>query len=413
MFGRLMWRSFNRNWRKKGLLVVTVAVGISLATAVLTLSLDVGDKVSRELRRFGANINIEPAATGDPTTKPFLAESDLGKIKTIFWTNNIVSFAPFLRTEVEAGGQRVPLAGTWFAEELALPTGESVTAGVRSLKDWWQVRGRWPEGSGEVLVGGDLARRLGVGPEEELTLTLKGGGSRSVRVAGILDSGGEEDGWVLSHLSLVQELDGRQGQVERVEVSAITTPETPLARLAVRDPAALSAEAYELWYCTAYAGSIAYQLEETIPGARARPLQGISQAESQVLTRVQLLITVLSVLGFGIAILSISNLMEAKVRERQVELGLIRSLGASRLSVLAIFLGEALVEGLLGGLVGYLLGTGLAWSIGVMVFGIAITPQWILLPPVLVLAVLVTLAGSASSLGYLLRLQPAHVLRGV
>ena len=43
------------------------------------------------------------------------------------------------------------------------------------------------------------------------------------------------------------------GQVDRVEVKALTTPENDLSRKAAQNPAILSSADWETWYCTAYA----------------------------------------------------------------------------------------------------------------------------------------------------------------
>ena len=103
MLLRIISRSFVRRRRRKLLSLTAVALGIAVATAVATIALDVGDGVGRELRSFGANISLAPAADGLPISvggadyRPagsgaFLAESELVKLKRIFWRNNILAF---------------------------------------------------------------------------------------------------------------------------------------------------------------------------------------------------------------------------------------------------------------------------------------------------------------------------------
>ena len=47
-----------RQGRQLLFVALTVALGISLATAMLNVMFDVGDKVNQELKAFGANITV-------------------------------------------------------------------------------------------------------------------------------------------------------------------------------------------------------------------------------------------------------------------------------------------------------------------------------------------------------------------
>src|SRR5579863_9993580 len=130
MLSRIIGRSLVRRRRRKLLSLAAVALGITVATAVATIALDVGDRVGRELRSFGANISVTPAADGLPVeiggvdyrpagSGACLAERDLVQLKRIFWRNNITAFAPFLYVPalVQAGTHSLPtvVVGTWFA----------------------------------------------------------------------------------------------------------------------------------------------------------------------------------------------------------------------------------------------------------------------------------------------------------
>ncbi len=119
------WNLWPASARRKLLSVFAVALGITVTAAVATLSLDVGDKVSRELRSFGANLSVTPAADGLPVEvggidyRPagagaFLPESALVNLKRIFWRNNIVAFTPFLYVPATLEGQPLVVIGTWF-----------------------------------------------------------------------------------------------------------------------------------------------------------------------------------------------------------------------------------------------------------------------------------------------------------
>jgi len=62
VFVRLITDSFARQPRRKLLTTVALALGTAIATATLTVSLDVGDRLAREFRSLGANLLVTPQA---------------------------------------------------------------------------------------------------------------------------------------------------------------------------------------------------------------------------------------------------------------------------------------------------------------------------------------------------------------
>src|SRR5579862_3149834 len=102
MFFRLLMESFLRQRRRK----LLAGIAILLATTI-------GDRIHKELAVYGANIIIYPKAdqlevkVGGIDIKPassgsYLKESDLEKIKGIFWANNITGVSPEL--DLGSGG---------------------------------------------------------------------------------------------------------------------------------------------------------------------------------------------------------------------------------------------------------------------------------------------------------------------
>ena len=108
MFFLMLRQSFVKGWRRKALATATIVLAASLITALMNISIDVGDKMSKEMKSYGANINLVPKSEsisleiGGVDYNPLegqvlIDENDLPKIKEIFWANNIVGYAPFLR----------------------------------------------------------------------------------------------------------------------------------------------------------------------------------------------------------------------------------------------------------------------------------------------------------------------------
>ena len=405
------------------LIALTVALGVSLAAAMLNVMFDVGDKVNQELKAFGANITVAPknasllndvyGVGSDSGHKEYLNEEDLGKIKTIFWTNNIVAFTPMLNGTVSVNGQNVNLTGTWFNYHMTLPTGDAFDTGVEEMKSWWQIDGDWPkDNTDQVLVGQKLAESLQVKTGDTLSYRRADGTQGQFVIAGIVSGGGNEDNAILASLPVVQQALNLKGKVSEIEVSAITTPENDLARKAAANPERLSQAEREIWYCTAYVSSIAFQIEEVVNNSSARPVRQIAESEGKILDKTQLLMLLITVLSLISAALGVSNLVSANVMERSREIGLMKALGAKNYEVILMILMETLIAGIAGGIVGYFIGMGFAQVIGYTVFGSAIANNVIVVPIVGALMVAVILLGSVPAIRTLLSLQPASVLHG-
>ena len=111
MFLRMIRGAFARQWKKMLVIALTIMLGTSLATAMINVMLDVGDKVNQELKTYGANITVLPKSASvmsdlyemedaGAETGSYLLESEIGNIKTIFWAFNIVDFTPFIDASV-------------------------------------------------------------------------------------------------------------------------------------------------------------------------------------------------------------------------------------------------------------------------------------------------------------------------
>ena len=419
MFVRLVYESFRRQKRRKLLAGVAITLGVTVATAMIAVATDIGDKINRELRTIGANLLITPqedtldVEIGGVNLKPpsdgaFLNEADLPKIEGTFWHNNITGFAPMLpvTTKLRTGDreQDVTLLGTYFAKQLWFGK-EEFTTGVRTTHPWWKVTGAWPDdNSHDVLLGERLAAGLSAKPGDSIGLS-----GRRLRVSGILSTGSGEDEQVVAPISLAQEILGRPGAVRRVYVSALTKPEDALAR---RDPKSMSGAVYDRWYCSPYPQSIAYQLQETIPHSHAEQIRQVAQNEGAVLTRIEGLIFLITLAALLASALAVSAAMATAIFERRGEVGLMKALGAGKMAVASVFFAEAVLLAVFGGLIGFAAGSLLAREIGRSIFSSEIAIPPVLLPVILAIAVIVTFAGSAAAIRRAVQLDPVFALRG-
>ena len=428
MFFKMIRGTLLHQWKKMLMIALTIALGSSLATAMISVVMDVGDKVNQELKTYGANITVVPKQSSivndlydvedEESGGAYLREAELGNIKTIFWAFNIVDFAPFTIASASlTDGTEVEVVGSWFDHHLDLPTGEQLNAGMSSLRSWWDIReGRWiDEQSGEdrnvAMVGAALADKKSIGVGDRITL-IGSAEATELTVVGIYESGGDEDNQVYVPLSIAQNLAKLSGRIDSIEVSALTTPDNELAKKAAKDPLSLTVAQYEVWYCTAYVSSICYQIQEVITDSVASPVRQVADSEGAILDKTELLMILIMFLSLIGSALGISNLVTASVMERSGEIGLMKAIGAYNRSVTALVLTEILIASVIGGIVGYFAGIGFSQIIGQSVFGSAISIRTVVIPIVGVLVTLVTLAGSIPAIRMLLGLQPAQVLHG-
>lgn len=426
MFWRIVKGALFRQKGKMALIAFTVALGASLATSMLNTMLGVGDKVNQELKTYGANINVLPKEASllddlygmkekEGQVQKYLKESELPNIKTIFWAYNIVDYTPYLNTWVSCNNdsKHTKMVGTWFNNHMNLPTGESVDTGMIRLKNWWEVQGEWlsENDSDSVMLGKIFADRNGFKVGDEIQLKSNNL-NKKLKVKGIFSSGSDEDAFIYATLKTAQEFAGVTGVVNKVEVSALTTPDNDLARKAAKNPLSLTIKEWEVWYCTAYVSAICYQITEVMTDSVAKPIRQVAESEGDILNKTTLLmvlITVLTLIGSGFGI---SNLITASVMERSNEIGLQKAIGASNGRIISIILVEIILTAIFGTVIGYGVGLLLTQIIGLTVFGSAIAPTAMVVPIVAILIILVTILGSIPAIRYLLNLNPTEVLHG-
>ncbi|HEV2388904.1 MAG TPA: ABC transporter permease [Candidatus Acidoferrales bacterium] len=424
MFARIILESVARNPRRKMLASAVLILATAAAAATLTVALDEGDRLAHEFGSFGANILVTPQADSLPlqiggidsrpvTQGSYLPVADLGRLKTIFWRNNVVGFTPFLEVpvtiETPGGAVETTLVGAWFRHAVAVAGQPPFVTGLEATNPWWHAEGNWfREGIAECVVGRTLAERLGIRPGRMLEVSA-GTAQVALRVAGIVSTGESEDGALVGPLSLAQQLAGKPGKYRRLLVTAFTKPEDDFAR---QDPNRMSGDQYERWYCSPYAGSITLQVQQALPGSRAQVVRRVAESEGRILSRVSALFWLITLGALAAAGLAIAAMAAASIIERRSEVALMKALGASSSLLAGFFLAEQLAVALASGVVGFGLGTLLARGLGRLVFGVASPPQLVLLPVVLALAAMVAAAGSLVPLRRVTGFDPAPILRG-
>jgi putative ABC transport system permease protein len=344
------------------------------------------------------------------SSQDYIPEDQVRKIKSTFWQLNITGFSPSLQSVASLGGRNVPVEGVWFRRRFRGADGSMLEAGLRTVNGEWKVDGRWiddgdrNDDAHDAMLGGAVARRLGVKPGD--TLELFG---QPFTVAGIVSTGGDEEDRIFVRLEVLQRLVGRPNQVDAVQVGALTKPEDEFAR---KNPAKMTPKEYDRWYCTPYISSIAHQIEEVLPMAAARPIWRVADNEGKVLGKIRGLMLLITLAALASAGLTVWSVMATTVLERRGEIAIMQATGAGNGLVAALFSTEVALEGAAGGLIGSWVGLLMAAWVGRAVFQTALETPAMLGPVVVGAAVLASVAGAAQPLRRALMLEPAVTLRG-
>ena len=430
MFFRMVRGTFKRQWKKMVMIALTVALGASIATAMLNVMLDVGDKINEELKTYGSNITVVPQSNAvisklydvedGEARDEYISQEKTGELLTIFWANNITDFAPVNEADVQLDGQSVKLIGTWFNHHLEFEKKATVyqrDTGIVNLRSWWDIEdGEWLDeqknsASDLAMAGASLAKEKNISAGDVISVKADNA-EKKLTVVGVFDSGDEDDSCIYTTLAAEQELMGETDRIEKIEVSAITSPDDELAVKAARNPSLLSGDEYDLWYCTAYVSSICFQIQEAIPEASASAVRQIADSEGKILEKTELLMTLITFLSLIGATLGISNLVTSGVMERSSELALLKAVGATNSQITLLVLTEITLTSLAGAAAGYFLGYAFAQIIGQSVFSSPIEMSAMAAFLVVVLIIAVTLVGSIPAVRLLLRLRPSEVLHG-
>ena len=393
----------------KFLSFLTIFLTTLLISSMLNITLSIGNVVSKELRSYGSNILVLPKGNslsidvGDKKFQPlknenYISESNLHTIKEIFWRNNIIGFAPFLTATIDGKN----IVGTYFDKNVKVTDEEDFTTGIKTIYPFFKIDGRLPKDDSldEILVGSDLSTK------QNIKLNYK------LKVVGILEFGGEFSNKFITSLKFTQELLNLQDKVEKVEVSALTIPENDLALKARKNLDSLDQVEYDLWYCTAYVSSIAYQISEDLKGADAKAQTQISDAESSVVTKIQALMLVVSLISLIVSSIAISSLMTSEIYRRTKEIGLLKALGANNFQIYLNFALGSVFVAIISSLVGVVFGYLVSEIISYFIFSHFISISFIVIPITLFFAVLIALIGSLLPMRNVINLLPAEVLYG-
>ncbi|WP_276696278.1 ABC transporter permease [Propionibacterium acidifaciens] len=408
LFIRMVMSSILRRRSRVIVAMLAVAVGATTLSALATISVDVPRQMAREMRSAGANMLLTPAGGAG-------------------------SFDPAVVDEVASevpSGELVGAVGIDY-EAILVNDLPYVAAGadldaVHGLNPYWYVDGSWPAGSGQVLVGQDVAEALDaqVGDKVALSMLVAGEQSATPGASGSSTPGSgatNADGKEISNQDVSQAQASTGAQLEATVSGILETGgnEDRFVYLGSDDMSTLTGAASVCtvaeFSVTAEGGelqSLADRIGADHPQVSADPVARLAQSDEDVLGMLRSLMVIISIIVLALIMIGVSTTMMAVVTERRNEIGLRKALGADDRSIIGEFLGEGVVLGLVGGVVGAAAGFGLAQVISFNVFHRTVEAHVLILIGTVLASILVSTLASLIPVRRAVDVDPAPVLRG-
>jgi lipoprotein-releasing system permease protein len=336
-------RSRNRN-RFVSFIALISLIGIALAVAVLIVVLSIMNGFESEVRNKILSVIPHATVTGleGRVSDWRLLQDTLAAIP------EVASTAPFVKGQGMLVG-KTGVAGIQFRG--VLPAAERTVSGAAELIGT-DALPSLESRSYRIIIGRELARRIGVKKGDRVILmTTKGSMTpagimprlRRFEVAGIFYAGMYEFDRSLAYIHM-EDAARLMSMGDAVSGISMSVTDPLEAGQIVRDGA------------RAFGGGV-YVSDWT--REHANYFRSIELTKSIIFV---ILLMVVAVAAFNI----VSTLVMV-VREKTAEIAILRSMGASSVSILIIFMAEGTLIGIVGTLAGLLLGLGVEMNLGLIV----------------------------------------------
>ena len=372
MYVRMVLSSLIRRRSRMLVALLAVTIGATVFLGMSSVYYDIPRQMGREFRSYGANMILVPSGT-----ESFVKKADAKNALDVVPEGKLVGATPFRYETMYYNMQGLTVVGTHMAQ-------------AKQTSPYWQVTGKWPEADDELLLGTDISEnaRLYAGTTMFLEYIQEDGKhvKKDFKVAGVLRSGGPEDGFILMRMSGLETLLGNPGRASVVELSV------------QGDSAQL-----EL---------IAEKIQADVDGVNTRLVKRIMNSEATVLSKLQVLVYLVTAIVLFLTMIGVATTMMTVVMERRNEIGLKKAIGATNAAIVAEFMGEGLILAFVGGLLGSVAGYFFAQVVSMSVFGRGVSVSIPLVLLTMVAAILVTVIASLIPVMRATDVEPSIVLRG-
>jgi putative ABC transport system permease protein len=375
MYFRMVAASLIRRRSRMIVALLAIAIGATILSGLLTIYIEVPRQMGAEFRNYGANMIFTAA---DET----FTQEDVNQALSVIASADLVGAAPYRYETVRIHEQPIMAAATDMEQ-------------AKATSPYWSVDGEWPSASEEILVGANVAENLQLSAGDSITVsyTPQDMDEDSLldnyidfKITGILSTGGDEEDYVYISTGDMEVLTEIKDDIDLVELSILSDSE-------------------EL-------SEYAEKINTTVPAISARLVKRVTASETTVLSKLQGLILLVTIIVLALTMICVATTMTAVVAERRREIGLRKAIGASDGSIVKEFMGEGIFLGGVGGLLGSVLGFAFAETVTINVFSGSISFRLVLVPITIIASVAVTVLASISPIKSATSIEPALVLKG-
>jgi putative ABC transport system permease protein len=349
--------------RRKGkslyiLTAVIIPVAI-MSTIVLTLD-NADSSLTNLASKFGFTMMIQPKNIQPDSfdqigviLDEYIPESVIGEVEGIIIKNTpkkgpalLITPRIYQKADIlhRTNQIKAVIAGIGFGKEL------------EARSSWSLDEGRWPTRNDETVLGGTFARERSLINGEKIVIN-----NREFEIVGLLRvTNSSDDYMIFLPFPVVQDLFDKEGQMSVVNVQSASLDKDKKLLTAVTD-----------------------ELNGSIPNIKALSPQQFSTMKYVLLKKTVKFLISIVVATIVVSIFSIFNIVTNALYSRVKEIGMLKSVGASRSQLFTMFLYEYFIVGITGGIIGYLAGFVSSHLLDSFFFrigsGVSIKPQFLLM----------------------------------
>ena len=393
MFFKMLFYSLIRRRSRIIIALLSIIVGATILSGLVTIYTDVPRQMSSEFRNYGANVILSP------NSEELILDNEIDEALKTIPSNSVEGYTPYRYENTMVNNMPVTMAGINFKS-------------IEKTSPYWSINGRKPESDGEVLIGKKVANTFEFKVGSKMTLKTKEKEVTSeietliteddftyevdgikyvdreleLDIVGILETGGTEEEYIYLSYNDVTYITFSNRGYDLVELSISGTSDK----------------------LKSYVDSI----NNSSTNINAKLVKRVTESESSVLTKLQSLVFIVTVVVLVLTMICVATTMTAVIAERRKEIGLRKALGASNKDIVKEFMFEGLVLGTIGGIFGSILGYVFALVISLNVFSSAITFRPLLVPITIIAAIAVSAISCLIPVRTAVKVEPAIVLKG-